>query len=221
MATNKNITMKQFNGTDYDTLYPKTIASQVDGVYSKEDVLSDGTKTLFGLSSTAVPDDVFSALSKAVTKKVIIEHTWAAGSTTPVFVDLTTIDFTKRIIVEMDCGENYNSQFSIGFYRANKNTTIGGNLYCTDMITFTKTTASAWPMASFLVYENNSARFELLNTGITDSYGRLRGLQFDAKYSSYFYRYIIESDSSGIQYMKITPGSTKNEGTSFKIYELS
>lgn len=32
MATNKNITMKQFNGTDYDTLYPKTIASQVDGV---------------------------------------------------------------------------------------------------------------------------------------------------------------------------------------------
>ena len=32
MATNKNITMKQFNGTDYDTLYPKTIASQVDGL---------------------------------------------------------------------------------------------------------------------------------------------------------------------------------------------
>ena len=32
MATEKNITMKQFNGTDYDTLYPKTIASQVDGV---------------------------------------------------------------------------------------------------------------------------------------------------------------------------------------------
>ena len=32
MATEKNITMKQFNGTDYDTLYPKTIASQVDGI---------------------------------------------------------------------------------------------------------------------------------------------------------------------------------------------
>lgn len=32
MATEKNITMKQFNGTDYDTLYPKTIASQVDGL---------------------------------------------------------------------------------------------------------------------------------------------------------------------------------------------
>jgi hypothetical protein len=32
MATNKNITMKQFNGVDYDTLYPKTIASQVEGL---------------------------------------------------------------------------------------------------------------------------------------------------------------------------------------------
>ena len=38
MATNKNITMKQFNGVDYDTLYPKTIASQVDDVYSKNEV---------------------------------------------------------------------------------------------------------------------------------------------------------------------------------------
>ena len=32
MATTKNITMKQFNGTDYDTLYPKTIYNQVSGV---------------------------------------------------------------------------------------------------------------------------------------------------------------------------------------------
>ena len=37
MATNKNITMRQFNGVDYDTLYPKTIASQVDDVYSKDE----------------------------------------------------------------------------------------------------------------------------------------------------------------------------------------
>lgn len=31
MATNKNITMKNYNGTDYDTLYPKTQTSQVLG----------------------------------------------------------------------------------------------------------------------------------------------------------------------------------------------
>lgn len=32
MATTKNIIMKQFNGTDYDILYPKTIYNQVSGV---------------------------------------------------------------------------------------------------------------------------------------------------------------------------------------------
>lgn len=37
MATNKNITMRQYNGTDYDTLYPKTTASQVEGL---EDISS-------------------------------------------------------------------------------------------------------------------------------------------------------------------------------------
>lgn len=78
MATTKNIIMKQFNGTDYDTLYPKTVAAQIDDVYSKSEtysksqlytqsqlytrqqILSDTTKTLFGLGSNAIPDDVFS-----------------------------------------------------------------------------------------------------------------------------------------------------------------
>ena len=32
MATTKNITMKQFNGTDYDTLYPKTNVEQVENL---------------------------------------------------------------------------------------------------------------------------------------------------------------------------------------------
>ncbi len=32
MATTKNITMKQFNGTDYDTLYPKTDVEQVENL---------------------------------------------------------------------------------------------------------------------------------------------------------------------------------------------
>lgn len=31
MATTKNITMKQFNGTNYDILYPKTKVTQIDG----------------------------------------------------------------------------------------------------------------------------------------------------------------------------------------------
>ena len=59
MATTKNITMKQFNGTDYDTLYPKTVAAQIDDVYSKDDCLTNSTKTAYGLGSSAVPNSIF------------------------------------------------------------------------------------------------------------------------------------------------------------------
>ena len=62
MATNKNITMKQFNGTDYDTLYPKTKVEQVEGAYTQQQILSNSTKGLFGLGNGAVPDDVFKML---------------------------------------------------------------------------------------------------------------------------------------------------------------
>lgn len=63
MATNKNITMKQFNGIDYDTLYPKTKVEQVEGAYSQQQILADSTKGLYGLGSDAVPNDVFVSLS--------------------------------------------------------------------------------------------------------------------------------------------------------------
>ena len=62
MATEKNITMKQFNGTDYDTLYPKTKVEQVEDAYSQQQILADSTKGLYGLGADAVPDDVFKTL---------------------------------------------------------------------------------------------------------------------------------------------------------------
>ena len=64
MATDKLFTMKQFNGTDYDTLYPKTIASQVDDVYNKQEVIRDATKSMFGYGSSAIPDTIFQWLGK-------------------------------------------------------------------------------------------------------------------------------------------------------------
>lgn len=58
MATNKNITMKRFNGAGYDTLYPKTIVEQVIGAYTKQQILTSATASLYGLGASAVPDDV-------------------------------------------------------------------------------------------------------------------------------------------------------------------
>ena len=63
MASEKNITMRQYNGTDYDTLYPKTKVEQVEGAYAQQQILADSTKGLYGLGADAVPDDVFVSLS--------------------------------------------------------------------------------------------------------------------------------------------------------------
>lgn len=93
------IIMKQKNGQGgYDTLYPKTLGSQVEGtipssqitgtfpsssiigqfpasqiddIYTKSQTLTQTTATLFGLGPDSVPDDVLALLSKAaITKKV-------------------------------------------------------------------------------------------------------------------------------------------------------
>ena len=66
MATDKLITMKQFNGTDYDTLYPKTKIEQVEGAYTQQQILADSTKGLYGLPNTAVPNDVLALIKTLV-----------------------------------------------------------------------------------------------------------------------------------------------------------
>ena len=66
MASEKNITMRQFNGVDYDTLYPKTKVEQVEGAYTQQQILADSTKRLYGLGSDAVPDDVLALLKTLV-----------------------------------------------------------------------------------------------------------------------------------------------------------
>ena len=66
MSIEKNITMRQFNGVDYDTLYPKTKVEQVEGAYTQQQILSDSTKGLFGLGLDAVPDDALALLKTLV-----------------------------------------------------------------------------------------------------------------------------------------------------------
>ena len=66
MATEKNITMKEFNGTDYDTLYPKTIASQIPDVYSKTEILTTETLAEYGLTADKLPNDVFQQIKTLI-----------------------------------------------------------------------------------------------------------------------------------------------------------
>lgn len=64
MATTKNITMKQFNGTDYDTLYPKTIAAQIPDVFSQSETVNAEMLSKYGLGASGTPNDVFGVLSR-------------------------------------------------------------------------------------------------------------------------------------------------------------
>lgn len=77
MATNYNITMKRYNGTDYDVLYPRTLPSQIDGgVYTKDEAtglfLSKTGGQMSGLldmngnkiSNLDDPTDAFDAATK-------------------------------------------------------------------------------------------------------------------------------------------------------------
>ena len=66
LATTKNITMKQFNGTDYDTLYPKTVASQIPDVYSKTDTITATTLSQLGLSANKLPNDAFQQIKTLI-----------------------------------------------------------------------------------------------------------------------------------------------------------
>lgn len=92
MATNKNITMKQFNGVDYDTLYPKTKVEQVEGAYAQQQILSDSTKGLYGLGADAVPDDVLALLSR-FQKGLGNEYIWEKSKTEELedVVELTNV----------------------------------------------------------------------------------------------------------------------------------
>lgn len=81
MATEKNITMKQFNGTDYDTLYPKTIASQVDGLLTAQILVTtlpntEVTASLNGKTVSAMSDS-----SELAILKIPSYGTWTISAT--------------------------------------------------------------------------------------------------------------------------------------------
>ena len=65
MATNKNFTMQQYNGTDYDVLYPKNTSQQT--------LLNDSTlATALGL--TATNPEIDQALTEIVSKITALEN---------------------------------------------------------------------------------------------------------------------------------------------------
>ena len=113
MAVEKNIVMKEFNGTDYDTLYPKTIGTQVDGVFTSEQTLTSDTLAKYQLSASAVPDDVFAFLGKYA------QYWWRRRQPTTVYTT-TESPSTKQVYIIYNPGStsatrpiNYSDSISV------------------------------------------------------------------------------------------------------------
>ena len=81
MGVEKTIIMKQFNGTDYDILYPKTTADQIENVYTENQILSSGTTGKYQLPAGSLPDAVFNKLLEAMPWTLIQEYKTAGAYT--------------------------------------------------------------------------------------------------------------------------------------------
>ncbi len=147
MASEKNITMKEFNGTDYDTLYPKTKIEQVigfDNYFTKNQTLSSDTAKLFGLSGEQViPDNLFNQLFYTINGSNQTIYRWSRWKfiekKTPlssdfVYGDDSTVLFTcyaNSYKIKKNGEVKLNSPTRRGFSRSNTplKTKIGLNSY--------------------------------------------------------------------------------------------
>lgn len=176
MAVEKNIVMKEFNGTDYDTLYPKTIGTQVDGVFTSEQTLTSDTLAKYQLSASAVPDDVFSWLGKYA------QYWWRRRQPTTVYTT-TESPSTKQVYIIYKPGStsatrpiNYSDSISVDqstgtislvkpqtvdVSYSNRGSTIDGTLagkYVTNLYTDPST---VYKFATTPTYGRDTSRYSL------------------------------------------------------------
>lgn len=98
MAVDKHITMRQYNGLDYDTLYPKTIINQVDGL----DTTINGINTTIAGIEDTIKDLEGSTGVKVYT--ATIGTTWTADETTGVQTQIVSITgVTAENTAIIDC----------------------------------------------------------------------------------------------------------------------
>ena len=169
--------MKQFNGTDYDILQPKTIASQIPDVYSKTDTITAETLSQLGLSANKLPNDAFqqiktlinnaqsSADSKARIQMGSYVGTGTYGKNNPCSL---TFDFVPKVFI---LSNNYSE--TVILY----NQTYASNAY-----------SSSYGLVEInLTWNNNQVSwYATVNSGL-ESYGPNK----QANVSGATYRYCI------------------------------
>ena len=180
MATTKNITMKQFNGTDYDTLYPKTKVEQVEGAYTKQQILTSATAALYGLGASAVPDDVLAtarslistAQSTADSKCKIMSGSYVGTGTygKDNKNSLTFDEPPKMLIVTSSANASYGStrSYDLLLYISGFNGLAPSSFTNTSDGFYIVTISGSGNTVSW--YSTGSAEYQLNKSGVTYNY---------------------------------------------------
>ena len=89
----------------------KAIDAKIDAIdsYMKSEELSDGTKTLYGFDSNAVPDDVFASINSILRGKVEMEIVSYTGTGTAGQSNPTSVTFSKAPSLIVMLGHKYTS----------------------------------------------------------------------------------------------------------------
>lgn len=103
MAVNKNITMKQYNGTDYDTLYPQTIASQISGQIPSSQISGQipVSKGGTGATDAKAARQNLGAVTTFILSTTLYESGWT-GTTAPFTQKITLSDIQENDTVIAD-----------------------------------------------------------------------------------------------------------------------
>ena len=188
MATTKNITMKQFNGTDYDTLYPKTKVEQVEGAYTQQQILADSTKGLFGLDATAVPDDVFNVLSQ-FQKGLGNEYVWWKTTSETIDVINNKYEFWQNLSIYKDNTGSLPSMDSLKYGKSAK--IVNGSIVLDEIFTPTSqptsSNAAYWQsIVPFYFSYNNKICYASSYVGANSN-----NITVEAYYTSIFQKTIV------------------------------
>ena len=180
MATTKNIIMKQFNGTDYDTLYPKTIGAQIAGAVPIASGGTNGTTAPSGVNNLVAGLSQIAPASNDLFPFRDISGNTGGSVTLANLVNVLSSDFSTLGFTKIQTG----SYIGTGTYGENNPNTL----------TFNFAPKLLWFVASYNSSQNKVEQFGgydiLSSDALTTSMNKY---EFTGSYSHVDYSYASKS----------------------------
>ena len=180
MATTKNIIMKQFNGTDYDTLYPKTIGAQITGAVPIASGGTNGTTASSGVNNLVAGLSQITPASNDLFPFRDVSGNTGGSVTLANLVNVLSSDFSTLGFTKIQTG----SYIGTGTYGENNPNTL----------TFNFAPKLLWFVACYNSSENQVKQFGGYNILSSDALTTsMNKYEFTGSYSHEDYSYASKS----------------------------